>query len=179
MKNKLYAVTLSILCIICLQSHVSVNALELPFVPVEEPQAETTVTQNTITTEKNEPSAEAQTENVNSEPDTDNLPVLSPDGDKIEITDPDGSDLFEAAEDEVIQTAISETDPDEASENEVITETEENTDLSVSPALSETKYKNESDKKSNKGLIAALICGAIVITVAVTITIFMKKKGKK
>jgi len=186
MKNKVNAALLSMMFIVCLQTPISVNAVELPFVPIEESQTVTTDTNNSIpmenlsvsektTTNKTEiPKTTNKADNlpVAAESENNNLPVLAPDGDETEIIESSVSNVVETSENKVSSettTIISSSEISVSTVSNTIQSTEINTETNT--------INNElSGKKSNIGVIVASIGGAVLLA-GIVFAIF--RKGKK
>ena len=184
MKNKTRSILLGLLCAVCLQVPMNVGAVELPFVPVEESQAETTtaVSETTAVTQK---PAEQETPVITEAPATSKA---------AETTRASASEKSTSSnEGTVSELPVSENTDSEINELPVLSPDGEST-AEISESSSESSLSDENDssdtqttantdskditdtsKESSFPMTIAAICGVVVVAGAALFAIFRKR----
>ena len=187
MKNKTRSILLGLLCAVCLQVQLNVGAVELPFVPVEETQAETTT-------------AASETTAVTQKPAEQETPVITEAQATSKAADTTRASASEkstpASDDAVSEPPASENTDSEINELPVLSPDGEST-AEISESSSESSFsgeKNSSDtltmantdskditeasKESVMPIIIAAVLGVVVVAGAALFAIFRKRNKR-
>ena len=187
MKNKTKSILLGVLCAVCLQVPMNVCAVDLPFVPVEESQTETTtaVSETPAVTQK---PAEQEIPVISKTPATSNAaettrasaseksttrsdatisdPPASENTDseinELPVLSPDGERTAETSESSADRSISGEKDSSD-------TQTTANTD---------SKGMTDASRESGLPIIIAVICGVVVVAGAALFAIFRKRNKR-
>ena len=186
MKNKTKSILLGVLCAVCLQAPLNVGAVELPIVPVEESQAETTtavsetpaVTQNPaeqetpVITEAPATSKAAETTRASaSEKSTTRSDATISDPPASENTDSEINELPVLSPDGESTAEMSESSSDRSFSDE-----KDSSDTQTT-TLGEIGTNDQKSENRALPIIVAAICGVVVLAGVAVFAIF--KRGKK
>ena len=186
MKNKTKSILLGVLCAVCLQVPMNVCAVDLPIVPIEEAQAETT-TAATETTAVTQKPAEPETPVITEAPATTKTAQTTRASASEKSTSSNEGTVSELPASENTDSEINELPVLSPDGESTAATSESSSDISFSgekdSSDTQTTAQGEigtSDQKSESNflpIIVALICGVVVLTGAAVFAIF--KRGKK
>ena len=185
MIRKFKTILLGVLCAVCLQAPLNVGAVELPFVPVEESQAETTTAAGETPTVMQKPIEQetpVQTEapaitkaaettkasaNENSTPPSDDAvsePPASENTDseinELPVLSPDGETTAKSSE---------------SSSSDISFSVENDSDDTQTTANTDSKDISETSKKGSFPMTIAVVSGVVVVAGAALFAIFKKR----
>lgn len=184
MKNKTKSILLGVLCAVCLQVPMNVCAVDLPIVPVEESQAETTtavsetpaVTQNPaeqetpVITEAPVTSKAAETTRASaSEKSTTRSDATISDPPASENTHSEINELPVLSPDGESTAEISESSSD------ISFSGEKDSSDTLTTANTDSKDITEVSKESSMPITIAVVCGVVVVAGAALLAIFRKR----
>lgn len=179
-------VLLCVLCAVCLYAPLNAGAVELPIVPVEESQAETTTAAGDVPAVTQKP-AEQETPVIPEVPATTKAAQTTRASASENSTPPSDDAVSELPASENTDSEINELpvlSPDgestaETSESSSDSSISDNKDSSDTQTMAQGEIGTSDQKSESSSLpiIVAVICGVVVLTGAAVFAIF--KRGKK
>ena len=184
MKNKTKSILLGVLCAVCLQVPMNVCAVDLPIVPVEESQAETTTDASDVPAVTQKP-AEQETPVIPEAPATSKAAETtrasasekSTTRSDATISDPPAS---ENTDSEINELPVLSPDGEstaeisESSSESYLSDEKDSSETQIT-ANTDSKDITEASKESSLPIIIAAICGMVVLAGMVLLAIFRKQ----
>ena len=179
MKRMIKTVWLGVLCAVCLYAPLNAGAVELPIVPVEESQAETTtaVSETPAVTQK---SAEQETPVITEAPATTKATETAKASANDMNTSSNEDTVFEQPASENPVSEINELpvlSPDGESSSQSSFSDEQDTSETQATAQEEIGTRDQNSENNALPVIVAVICGVAALAGAAIFTVF--KRGKK
>ena len=187
MKNKTKSILLGVLCAVCLQVPVNVCAVDLPIVPVEESQAETTTAASDVPAVTQKP-AEQETPVIPEAPATKKAVETTKASTSENSTPPSDAAVSEPPASENTDSETNEL-PVLSSDGESTAETSESSsdssfsdeqDSSETQTTANTDSKDitEASRESFLPIIIAAVLGVVVVAGVVLLAIFRKRNKR-
>ncbi len=184
MIGKIKSILLGVLCAVCLQVPLNVCAVDLPFVPVEESQAETTTAASDVPAVTQKP-AEQETPVITEAPATSKAAETTITSASEKSTSPNEGAVSDPPASENTDSEINEL-PVLSPEGESTAEiSESSSDSSISDdkdssetqttANTDSKDITEASKESVLPMIIASVLGVVVVAGVVLLAIFRKR----
>lgn len=187
MKNKTKSILLGVLCAVCLQVPLNVCAVDLPIVPVEESQVETTTAASDVPAVTQKP-AEQETPVITEAPTTTKAAQTTRASVSEKSTSSNEGTVSELPASENTDSEINELpvlSPDgestaEISESSSDSSISDNKDSSETQITANTDSKDitEASKESSMPITIAVVSGVVVVAGAALFAIFMKRNKR-